>query len=184
MGLSLSGNNTEDGSTTINKGSSYTFNLSPFLGRFLSEKVAAGVALNLSLSSNNTGVNIESQSRSSTIGLSPFLRYYAFKWDKFSIYGQGNIGLEFTKSNQKTGGTTTDDSKTTRIYLSVLPVLSYAINSKFSLVTALNILSFGYSYSITNDGSVKYKTSNFNAGARLDNILSVGNVTIGAIYKF
>jgi hypothetical protein len=184
VGFNASGNNTENGFTTTDKGSSYAFNISPYVGKFLSEKFAAGLALNLAISNNKSGVNFETQSKSSTIGVSPFLRYYAIKWNKLSVYGQANIGLEFTKSNQKTGGITTVDSKATRTYLTVVPVLAYAVNDKFSLVTALNILSFGYSYSFSKDGSEKYRTSTFNAGARLDNIVSVGNLTIGAIYKF
>jgi hypothetical protein len=92
--------------------------------------------------------------------------------------------LAFSNSSIKTGGSTTDGPKTTKLYLSVYPGLSYDINAKLSLQTTINILSFGYSYITTKSGTYTDNTSSFNAGAGLSNIVSVGAITIGAIYKF
>lgn len=177
-------NNEHNGTTTTFKTSNYSLDLGPSMGKFLSEKLAIGLALDISLSGNKTDVNTETISKSSGIGISPFLRYYALKWNKFSVYGQGNIGLDFSNSSVKTGGTTTDGPKNTVAYLSIYPGLSYDITDKLSLQTSLNILSFGYNYVITKDGSSKDKGSSFNIGAGLGNIISVGAITIGGIYKF
>jgi outer membrane protein len=177
-------NSEHNGTTTANKVSNYSLDLSPRVGKFLSEKLAIGLALDISLSGNKSDVNSETLSRSSGIGINPFLRYYAIKWNKISVFGQGNIGLAFSNSIVKSDGITTDGPKVTRIFLSISPGLSYDISEKLSLETSLNILSFGYNYVITKDGSTKDKTSNFNLGAGLGNIVSVGAITIGAIYKF
>ena len=177
-------NNEHNGATTTFKTSNYSLNLGPYMGKFLSEKLAVGLALDISLSGNKTDVNTETISKSSGIGISPFLRFYALKWNKFSVYGQGNIGLEFSNSSVKTGGTTTDEPKNTVTYLSIYPGLSYDITDKLSLQTSLNILSLGYNYVITREGSSKDKASSFNIGAGLGNIVSINAITIGAIYKF
>lgn len=182
--LNTSGGSTDNGTTTTDDPSSFNFNLSPKIGKFLSEKIAVGAALNVTFSRTKTpGIN-EIISKSSTYGIVPFLRYYAIKMDKFSVFGQGNIGLSFSGSSTKVGGTSTDGPTTTNIYLNVMPGLAYDVNDKLSLETSLNILSFGYYNTTVKNGSVKDKTSSFNFGAGLSNVVSVGNLTIGAIYKF
>jgi outer membrane protein len=181
-GLNTS-NHDYEGTTEI-KSSSYNLNLRPNAGKFLSKKLAIGLALDISLTGIKTESDIENKSRSSGIGVSPFLRYYAAKWNKFSIYGQGNIGVEFSNSSVKSGGTTSDGPKRTRTYLDIFPGLSYDISEKLSLETSLNFLSFGYSYITYKDGTSKDKVSNFDIGAGLSNIVSLDAITIGAIYKF
>jgi outer membrane protein len=182
--FSTSSNKTNDGGTTILKSSSYNFGLSPNVGKFLSEKMAVGLSLDISFIRNSTGVNPETVNKSTSIGGSPFLRYYAIKWNKFSLFGQGNIGLSFSGSSTKTGGVTSNGPKNTSVYLSIYPGLSYDINDKFSLQTSLNFLSLGYNYTTSKIGTYKSKSSGFNVGAGLDNIVTVGTITIGAIYKF
>jgi len=180
FGFNTSNHKTGDG----NKTSNYSLNLSPNIGKFLSEKFAIGAALDISLSGNTTGVNPENTSKSYSLGGSLFLRYYAIKWDKFSVFGQGNIGLALSNSRTKVDGSTTDGPKTTELYLSVYPGLSYDISDKLSLQTSLNILSLGYNYTTTKIGSNTGNSSNFNIGAGLSNIVSISAITIGAIYKF
>lgn len=176
--------NSEHEGATMRKSSSYNLGLRPSAGKFLSEKLAIGLALDISLSGSKTDVNTETITKSSGIGVNPFLRYYAVKWNKFSVYGQGNIGVEFSNSSVKSGGTTNDGPKQTRAYLSIFPGLAYDISEKLSLETSLNILSFGYSYVTSKEGTSKDKGSYFNIGAGLSNIVSLNAITIGAIYKF
>ena len=182
VGFNTSSN--EHNGTTTNKSSDYNFNLNPVAGKFLSEKTAIGLALDISLTGDKMDVNTETSSKSSSFGISPFLRYYAIRWNKVSIFGQGNIGLALLNSSNKADGVTTDGPKGTKIYLTFYPGLSYDISENLSLETSLNILSLGYNYTITKIGSAKDKSSNFNIGAGPANIISVGAITIGAIYKF
>ncbi len=179
-----SGGSIDDGSTTTDKISSFSIDLLPKVGKFMSEEVAVGAALSISYGHvRMPGVN-EVVSKSHTVGIVPFMRYYPLKINKFSIYGQANVGLLFTGSNTKSGGTTTDGPSTTSFYINVFPGLAYELNERLSLETSLNFLSFGYHNNTTKNGAVKDKTSTFNIGAGIDNIISVGSITIGAIYKF
>ena len=176
-------NNKLEGSTA-RESSSYNLNLRPNAGKFLSEKLAIGLALDISLTGSKTDLNTETITKSSGIGVNPFLRYYAIKWNKFSVFGQGNIGVEFSNSSVKSGGTTSDGPKQTSTYLDIFPGLAYDISEKLSLETSLNILSFGYSYVTSKQGTFKDRGSNFHVGAGLSNIVSLNAITIGAIYKF
>ena len=156
-------------------------------GKFQSEKLAIGISLNLAFSGNSSesnGVNNPTSTTASTIGISPFIRYYAFKWNKFSLYGQGNAGIDFSNYSSKNGGVTTQGPKDTRFYVTFLPGLSYDVNDKLSFQTSLNILSLNYAYLSSKDGSITGKSSSFNFGGGLGNIVSVSSITIGAIYKF
>ena len=154
------------------------------MGKFLSEKFAVGVELDLSLSGSKAVANTETIHKSSSVGVSPFLRYYAIKWNKLSLFGQGNIGVEFSNSSVKTDGVTNDGPKETRLYFSVYPGLAYDITDKLSLQTSLNILSIGYTYFTSKEGDSKNNSSYFNVGAGLGTIVSLNAITIGAIYKF
>lgn len=184
LSFNTSNHKTDNVSEPTEKTSNYSFDLSPEVGKFFSEKFVIGVALNMTLSSNKMNVINETITKSSTIGGSPFLRYYALKWNKFSVFGQGNVGLRFSNSSIKTGGSKTDGPKTTRLYIDLYPGLSYDLSDRLSLETSLNFLSFGYYYITTNYDSVKDNTSSFNIGAGLGNIASLNTITIGAIYKF
>lgn len=182
--LNTSGGSTTNGTVKTDKISTFGFNLSPKAGMFLSEKLAAGAALDISFSNTKTPGIPETTSKSSTIGISPFLRYYAIKMNKFSVFGQGTIGLSFSNSSTKAGTATTDGPKITRLYLNLFPGLAYDLSDKLSLETYLNFFSFGYNNITSKNGTSKDKTSSFGIGAGLDNIVNVGSITIGAIYKF
>jgi len=184
IGLDRSGGKIDNGTVTNDKPSELHFNVSPMAGYFLSEKLAAGAALNLSFSRTKSPGASESISNESTVGINPFLRYYALNWKDFSAFGQGNVGFSFTKETDKVGGATTDGPNTTRLYLNIMPGLAYNVSDHFCLETSFNVLNFGYSHTTVKSGSIKDMTSEFGLGAGLDDIFTLGDITIGAIYKF
>jgi len=175
---------TELDGPNLQKVSNFSLGLTPRVGKFLSDKLAIGLALDISLSGNKTSNNYEILSRTSSFGVSPYLRYYALRWNKVSVFGHGGVGLSFTNEHEEMDGVTHEGPKGTKVYFTVYPGLSYDISEKFSLESSINILSLGYSYYVTKEGSVTNKKSIFNIGAGLNNIVSVGSITIGAIYKF
>ena len=184
VGFNASSDKTKDGGTTISNSSGYAFSFSPYAGKFLSEKFAVGIALNVVTNTSKTGVNPETISNTSSFGFGLFARYYAIKWNKLSLYAQGNIGPSFSASKSKTGGVTTKGPNLTNIALSLYPGLSYDLNDKISLQTTINLLSLGYGFTLIKNDTFKEYRSNFNFGAGLNNIVSVSSITVGAIYKF
>lgn len=177
-------NTNHDETTTPNKFSSYDLMLMPRVGRYLSDNLAVGLDLKLSFNGQKSDQNPATKSNSSEIGLSPFIRYYAIRLNKFSVYGEGYAGMSFTRSKSKTGGITTDGPKNTLIYLGVHPGLSYDISDKISLETSLNILSLDSNYAMSKNGSSNDKSLHFNFGAGLGNIISLNAITVGGIFKF
>ena len=184
FGLNISGGNIDNGTITTDKPSTVSFNISPMVGKFLSEKVAVGALVDFTYSQTNNNGTPEVINSNSSIGITPFLRYYALRMDKFSVFGQGNVGFSYSGSMSKVNGTSTDGPKTTALSLTVMPGLAYDLTSKLSLETNLNFLNFGLNYSVAKSGVDKNRTASFGVGAGLSNIVTVGTISIGAIYKF
>ena len=173
-----------DNGTTTSKSTDNRFYLYPSAGKFISEKVALGLELGISFSGGNHSANPDTKNKSYTLGASPFMRYYAVKWNKFSIYGQGNLGCTFSRSSETTDGTKSDGPKISSYYFSIYPGLSYDLGDKLQLQASINVLKLECGYNINDNGSVKNTTSYINIGAGLDDIISVPTISIGAIYKF
>lgn len=188
FGFSSSGGSNKVGNTTVDAPSIRNFSLSPMVGYYLTPKMAVGVKLNLSTGKAVTPGTPETVDKTNSFGVAPFVRYHAISFNKFSVYAQGGIGISFASSKTTVGNTSTNGPKTTSFGFGVSPGISYELNEHFSLETSINILSLNYSFSTTKEGSGATETvtkrSNFNLGAGLDNVINVGAITIGAIYKF
>lgn len=184
IGLGLSGGKSDNGAEVTDKPSHFYFEFSPEIGKFLSEKVAAGISLNLNYTRINNNSEIESLNMSSAYGVTPFLRYYAIKAGKFSAFGQANLGFSYSSSKSKNGAITTDGPKTSKLSFDIYPGLAFDVNEKLSLETYINVLNLGYSLETAVNGDNRSTSSGFNLGGGLDNIATIGNIRIGAIYKF
>ncbi len=184
IGLNASGSKHVDGTVTTDGPKDFGFNVTPRAGKFLSENVALGLDLNFAYDRSESFGNVETVSKNTTFGFSPFVRYYAIRVDKFSIFGQANIGVSFSGSSNTINGVTTNGPKTTHFNVTVGPDLAYDISEKISLETSLNFLNISYINNNTKSGTSTSKSSSFNFGAGTGILSSLGQVTIGAIFKF
>lgn len=185
VNLSTTHSKDESGTTTTDDAKSFSTGISPVAGIFLSDKLAIGLELNTGFTKRETGVDTKTITKTTYFGLSPFVKYYMVKWNKLSLYGQGTMSTGFSKTNIESGLPETE-SKTTSIGFSVYPGLSYDLSDKLSLQTSLNFLGLNCRYNVekNDDFDVKTTYSSFGFGADMDNIVTIGNITIGAIYKF
>ncbi|HKK42944.1 MAG TPA: hypothetical protein VJ963_11090 [Bacteroidales bacterium] len=163
--------------------SSYNFYLSPLAGKFLSDKVALGAGINLGLTGYKNDMLNDARQTEYSIGLNPFIRYYLAAWNKLSLFGQGNINATYTATKYKNNGTTTKGHSNV-FALNCFPGLSYAISDRLSFESTIGIFNFSYSYTFEKDGDNKRRISAFNIGAGTNRIITLGSVSIGAIYKF
>lgn len=185
INLSTTHSTDEIGTTTTVDAKSFSTGISPAVGMFLSDKLAIGLELNTGFSKRETGVDTKTITKTTYFGVSPFVKYYMVKWNKLSLYGQGTMRTGFSTTNIESGLTETE-SKTTSIGFSVFPGLSYDLSDKLSLQTSLNFLGLSCIYNVEKDDDFDAKTSytSFGLNADMDNIVTIGNITIGAIYKF
>ena len=126
-----------------------------------------------------------SENKSNTISVTPFARYKFAEFNKLGLVAEAGlpIGLASTKADN---GTNTQKSQQTSIGLYVTPLLTYSLNDHFQLECGLNFLSLNANHSVTKDrdNSKNKNTSNsFRFGANTHNVVNVGDITIGFIYK-
>ena len=99
---------------------------------------------------------------------SPYARYTVIQAGKFDIKGKGSMILEGTKDYNLAG-------------IQLVPMVAYNINERFALQTNLNFLSFGVSHKKVKKGNA---STNFNFRGNSNNVATLGDITIGFIYKF
>ena len=182
--ISNSSSKSEYQTNVTENSNSFAFTLSPEFGKFLNDKLAIGFYLNLLYRSNQHGTDLIVTETTKGIGLTPFIKYYAWSWNRFSVFGEAYAGAEFSKKTNNADNNTTDGPEWSRYYFGFSPGLAFNLNDKLLFQTNLNFLNLSCSFTTIKNGSLIEKNSNVIFGTGLDDILSVGNVTIGAIYKF
>lgn len=183
MGFNTTGGKIENGNTSVDKVTQTSFSLAPKAGVFLSEKFAVGAMLGFNLQNEKTPGNPDEIDRTTTIGLTPFTRYYAFTLNKLSIFAQGNLGFSYGVQKHKEGSTTTTGPKTTTIGLSAFPGISYKLSDKVDLEAVIGGFNFNFNRVSVKNNNTTNITNNFGFGASLDAIATTGFITIGAIVK-
>lgn len=184
IGFSTQGGKEKNGSVTVDQPSTTSFNFSPAIGYDIDEKISVGLAVSSSMTKNVTPGQTEIIQKSKAFGFAPFLRYYALRLDRFSVFGEASLGFSSSSSLTKGGGVTVDGPKTSTFAAGVVPGVEFRINDQFALQTAINVLSFQFARHSETDGNEKDISTIFNFGAGLDNVASTNAIHIGAIYRF
>lgn len=116
---------------------------------------------------NYSGYSVESSEKKSAFSLVPYAAYKALTFGGFSVWAEGSLPI--IPSQKYVDGT---------IGISIVPVLSYELGEHFILRTGLNFAGL----SLARNFDKEVTTFGFVAGG--DNILKVGDITIGAVYRF
>jgi len=130
-------------------------------------------------------------------GIQPFVRYTFVEFGKFSVYA--NLGMHFLKGKNErphtySGGwgwppiTVMEPYNVISFGINMTPTLSYNLSEKISLETSLNFMNFGLNImrSTYDDKhrDEKITERNFGIGVNSGNVVDVGAISIGFIYKF
>lgn len=151
--------------------STTTFALFPEVGYSLNEKVDLGISVGFGLASLKPegGDAIKATSWE----VAPYLRYSVVEFGKFKLMGKASLYAMGIKD--------ADEVETTKLGLSVIPVLGYGISDNFVLLANLNFFSFGFDNTSVKDGG---STFGFGLGVNTNNALNTGDFTIGFAYIF
>lgn len=183
LGFSASGGKIENGNTSVDKVTQTYFSLAPKAGIFLSERIAVGAQLEISIQNEKTPGNPEEIDRTNSMGLTPFARYYAFSLNKLSVFAQGNLGFLYAVVKHKVGSTTTTGPKTTTLGLTVFPGIAYKLTDRVDLEAVINGLNFNFNRQSVKNNNTTNITNSFGFNANLDAIATSGAITIGAIVR-
>ena len=111
---------------------------------------------------------IDTETTSAHWLFSPYTRFKVIQAGKFDFMGKCSLALEGSKTYFQFG-----------VYL--VPVMAYNLNDRIALQTNLNLLSLGLSYNKIKDGD---SSTTFHLMGNSNNIATIGDITIGFIYKF
>jgi outer membrane protein len=148
--IGLSRNTSNDERTAgDSKNISNSIFVSPMLGYFISDRVCVGMGL---LFSNNQSKRTyetlfdsttnENRSNSFQYGLSPFMRYYIPFSEKFYGYLQVGVGGSLTRSETKTNGLRTYETKGFSIIPEANFGLTYFVSTRLALETRLVSINY------------------------------------------
>ncbi|PQA91959.1 opacity protein [Chryseobacterium shigense] len=167
-------------SSTENNNNNKTNNeltLVPTVGYFVASNVAVGVGVGYASATEKVdGDVVDTKFTKSAVVVEPFVRKYWTLGEKFFIFGQLSVPMQF--GNDKNEVSTSNTSVTTKekfnsIGVAVKPGLDYFLNKNWTLEATIG--EFGYS-------NFKYKdaksVNNYNFG------LDLASVGIGVKYVF
>jgi hypothetical protein len=160
-----------------NRGPATTsFELSPMVGYYLTDKLGAGIMLTLGNSAtNNRSEHGESKYNTFEWGFAPFLRYTLLTRGDFSVLAQSSIGIH--GSSEKGG------SNIFGFGIDAMPILSYCLTNRVSLEVSSGLARFGFSVDSRKSGGHKSNETAFGFGVDSYNFFS-SPYQVGMIYKF
>lgn len=192
LGLTTQGGSNETVAGTIKTTTddlkTTTFTFAPQVGFFLSDNFAVGGYLNFALAKqDNATIFGYDDASQTTIGLTPFARYYFINSGKLKVAAEGQLGFSYTHRTENSGNIVVSEPKTTSFGFNVRPVAAYSITENIDLEAGLNVFSFGFSHQSVKEeiGTITTtdKSNRFNFVGNSNNLLSIGGLTIGFIYK-
>ena len=173
-------------------GSTNAFSFEPMVGFEFNEQLSIGGKLSfVANSQKNYSYDMNDKetvqkNTSSNVGVTPFARYKFAEFNKFGLVAEAGLPISYASTKTDDGSKTTKGNPQTSIGLYVEPILTYSLNDNFQLECGLNFLSLNANHSVIkkrDDKKNKSISNNFNFGANTNNVVNVGNITIGFIYK-
>lgn len=171
--------------------SSFGLEIGPKFGYFFNDKWSIGLMLVYNYNQQTTHVPSKVKTMNHLWGGSPYVRWAFARVKNFSFVAEGMVNFRggFTKTDPSANDTKTYSFLTG---FNIAPVITYNLGEHFVFETRLNFLSLGYTFRAANTirtvGNIETSNLNlrhdFNFSVDSDNILNVGAITIGAIYKF
>lgn len=171
--------------TDIDDPKSNSFGIAPKIGFGLSEKLSVGAELNFSTSTFGK-TDKDNLTKTNSFGITPFVRYTFVEFDKFGVLAEAGLPFIFNSGKSVVAGTSTKADPSHSFGLYVEPVLQYNVSDNFALECGLNFMSMNFTHSVAKDNDDdEYKgvDNRFRIGANTANLVNVGAITIGFIYK-
>jgi hypothetical protein len=184
IGFNAHGGKTENNDNSTKSESSFRYNLNPQFGFRVAEKMDIGAYLTYGHDHTNDNYDPATISNELSLGFRPFMRYYAFIHNKFSIYGEFAGVYNYSVEKMKTGDTEFDDTKTVTLGFLAYPGMSYKLSEKFELMAGIDLFSLGITHNMQKTGDNKDSNTAFHLGVNMDHILTTGSVSVGAIFRF
>ena len=182
------------GSDIIYDLSSFSFSASPKIGYWLNDRMAVGANIFYSetiINNNTSNLNdpaqvIKSKKILPQYGFSIFGRYELYRIRRFAVLTEGDMSISIGNTKEKLESITRKTESTSSISLGVVPLISYDLTDKFSLITTCNFMRLHFhSDTSKNEVTGSKVTSDFFDFDTHSNIFnSLSDISISFSYKF
>lgn len=166
--------------------STSSFELLPRYGYQLNDKWAIGAGIGY-VSSKQTEIDdagVKTSLKNNLIAFAPFARLTFAKFHKFNFIAEGQIAFGTGSNEYSEDGDVYADTDLSLFAIDIAPVIQFNISEKWALETTINLFSFGYTSQSESDDDYDVTQNSFNIGAGVDDLTTIGAISIGAIYKF
>ena len=180
------------------------FQFKPRIGYQVSEELSVGLDINFVMSAKkgkfkevSTDKYLDVKDSRNLFGADVFARYNAISFGNFNVGVEGKLG--FAADGSKTSELDMnssgeyvikdkDGTKHSYFGIGIAPVVSYDLNENFQIFTYLNFLKVGFlSHTEKTEIGTKTETTKssvFNFGVDTNDIMTVGAIQVGFVYKF
>ena len=162
-----------------------SLNVAPDLGWSIGDKWAVGIRPWVGFSS--TTASDGNQSRYISVGINPYARYQLLGHRRFGLWAEADPELGFTQNRSETQDHVWKSSlHSTKYGVELVPVLTYQLNRHISLENRLHLFSLSLmgSHSVSSDGRDQYSFSGGLSATTKDIMDTLGDISIGFLYKF
>lgn len=123
-----------------------------------------------------------------SFSIRPYFRYNFVKMGRFAIGAE--LGLAYTNMKPKNAEESSPDLgiKMNGFSMDISPIVTFAINKHWWIETKLDILGLNYDVmtvkSVNSSDMGKITYNDFNFGFDMDNLLTLGGIKLGVVYRF
>ena len=179
----------ENGITLVGGGTNFSWNVSSLLGYQLNEKIAVGAKIFFYKkirrwdAFDDIDNEIKSEDKNQVWCFSVLNRYKLWSMHKLTLLLESSVFIDKYNTDRK--GLNQNWSNQTEIGINAVPLVTYNLSDKFSLITNCNFLNFQLRTEILKtNGGIKTKHNVLSFGGSSEIFTSLSNINLGLIYKF
>ena len=144
LGFTMGGTNYQNGSNTTKGPTSSSFNVTPRIGYYFTDNIAAGIQFGFAGTSGKINGIVVTKTSSNTLSVGLFGRYALPLGDegKFAFTGDLNLGFSATNGKSETGSLSVKSDPISQISVGIAPGILFFPTPKIGLEAGLgNILA-------------------------------------------
>ncbi len=142
---------------------STSYSLMPKVGYWLNDRMQLGVQFGVGYNYHRDyrGDHNNDHYRSTSYHywqFSPYFRYNVAKWNRFTVFAEAQLGMQFSPKSKWHDNTAGNDgtgyTKSSRVAFTIVPGLNYALTGHLSLDAYVDLLGLYYNYTTLSVTSV------------------------------
>lgn len=147
----------------------FTFQITPRVGYFLSDKIVAGLDLGfMTNSTNDKSSGQEVKTTAMSYGGGVFARYYIVPTERFALFFEAGVNAMAGNSKVETAGVSVDGPNTFALNAGITPGVAVYVSKRVALEANYGFLGYSSVSGKTDNGGVETKTNQGSFGLNIN----------------